>query len=77
MDWLEPIVKWGVLAAALFGGFALQRTRAQSAGKLKEQKKQLEEGDRAQEAQLKRMASTNKRDLLDELKRVRDRKNRR
>ncbi len=71
-DWLEPIVKWGVILVALFGGFALQRTRARKAGNIEERLRQAKEGDRAQERQLEAMRLASDRDLLDDLKRVRD-----
>ncbi len=76
MDWLEPIVKWGALFGALFLGFALQRKRAQKRGKTEEKLDQMREGNRAQDRQRYEMLLAAKRDLLDDLERVRDRKNR-
>ncbi len=72
MEWLEPIVKWVMLAAVLLGGLALQRTRARKVGATEEKLKQSEEANRAQKRQSKAMRVTRTRDLLDTLKRVRN-----
>lgn len=72
MDWLEPIVKWLVILAAVFGGAAIQHRRGKRAGAAETKLEQMQEGNRAQERQSKAMRAQRTRDLLDDLGRVRD-----
>ena len=72
MDFLDPIVKWiAILGSIIFALFWYSRSKIKQ-GKTSEKLKQAKKGNDAQERQTKAMRITRARDLLDDLKRVRD-----
>ncbi len=74
MDWLEPIIKWVVLGGlGVFGWFRVSG-HLKKDGRVEEKLDQAQEANRAQERQTKAMRKSRARDLLDELKRVRNKR---
>ena len=72
MDWLEPVVKWVSILGAVGLAIFLQARHRTKDGRIKEKLAQAEEGNEAQERQAKAQSAARARDLLDDLKRVRD-----
>ena len=72
MDFLDPIIKWiAILGSIIFALYWQNRSKIKQ-GKTSEKFKQATKGNNAQERQTKAMRTARARDLLDDLKRVRD-----